>query len=185
MPWITLTKDFHCRVSGRDFDSLSRFSWCADVRVLGVGAEQVYAVRYTRDTGKTRKFYMHREIVQPPEGYVVDHKDGNTLDNRRGNLRLATPGQNRFNGGHQGGLSEFKGVSPVGNRWRARLQRKNPDTGKHDLIYSEYFETEIEAAEAYDKAVLAHIGPFGRLNFPITNYEPTHPKEASAEDIPF
>ena len=166
MRWITLTKDFHCRVSDEDFEALSRFSWCADVRVLGVGVEQVYAVRYDRPGGKTRKHYMHREIVRPLPGYVVDHKSGDTLDNRRSNLRLATRGENRWNTRTMGWTSKFKGVSADKDRWRARLSRQDPETGQRITMFSANFDTEIEAALAYDDACRRLLGPFAKLNFP-------------------
>ncbi|MBI5914019.1 MAG: sigma-70 family RNA polymerase sigma factor, partial [Bacteroidetes bacterium] len=50
---------------------------------------------------------MHRDIMQPPKGMVVDHIDHNTLNNRWCNLRLVTPEQNYANAGPRGGPTEY------------------------------------------------------------------------------
>lgn len=186
MPWIALTKGFETQVSEEHHEALRAWSWCADVRLLGSGIEQVYAVRFSRDeNGKTGKLYMHREIVQPPEGYVVDHINGDTLDNRPHNLRLATAGQNRENVCGFGS-SKYVGVTRVRNRWRSRIERINRDTGKRELLFSSYFETEQEAARARDLKVLELLGPYARLNFPLSDYrEAPRPGPAQADSIPF
>lgn len=182
---IALSRDFHAQVSPEDLEPLSAFSWCADVRVLGPGVEQVYAVRYTRSSGKTRKFYMHREIVQPPEGYLVDHMSGDTLDNRRCNLRIATSRQNRHNTEAGGWTSQYKGVSRMRAKWRARLFRRDRDSGLKEKLFDQVFEDEIEAAKAYDIACLEHLGEFARLNFPLETYRSAEPPLAPVEAIPF
>jgi len=79
-----------------------------------------YAVR---DDG-ARLMYMHREIMQAPAGLLVDHRDGNGLNNTRGNLRLATETQNRINARpRQGCSSRFPGIdwSKSARAWRARV----------------------------------------------------------------
>ncbi|MDF2994521.1 MAG: Stahl75 [Xanthobacteraceae bacterium] len=54
-------------------------------------------IRYARRTGPSGTIYMHRLIAQPPPGMVVDHIDGNGLNNQRSNLRVLTFGQNLWN----------------------------------------------------------------------------------------
>lgn len=181
--WIALTKDFHTRISPEDADALSAFSWCADVRVLAIGVEQVYAVRYVRRSRRTCKLYMHREIVRPPCGYLVDHLSGDSLDNRRENLRLATFSDNRNNTAPTGWTSNYRGVSRDRCSWRARLSRLDPITGKREILLQKNFDMEIEAARAYDLACLEHIGPFARLNFPLETYQPK--RAVSVPEIPF
>jgi hypothetical protein len=103
---------------------------------------------------------LHRLIMQAPRGMVVDHVNGNRLDNRRCNLRLATTAENIRNMAIRGGTSQFKGVyynTPRG-RWRAHIccDRKKLNLGD--------YATEEAAARAYNKAAIELFGPFARLN---------------------
>lgn len=93
------------------------------------------------------------------EGKIVDHIDGNPLNNRRENLRLATNGQNSSNR-KATGSSHFLGVFWAKNNkcWITRIKRD----GKY--IYQEYFKDELEAAEAYNKKVKEINCEFGRIN---------------------
>lgn len=72
-----------------------------------------YARADTAVGGIRRKIYMHRTIAEPPEGIDVDHIDGNRLDNRRANLRLATRSENLQNQHRliSSNTSGFRGVS--------------------------------------------------------------------------
>jgi len=92
-------------------------------------------------------------------GQLVDHRNGNALDNRRNNLRFATPTQNNGNRvkSIKNKMSRFKGVSlrPYG-RWEATFRRK----------YVGSFSTEEEAAAAYDKLAREVHGEFACVNFP-------------------
>lgn len=114
--------------------------------------------------------YMHQLIMRPPNGLVVDHINGNGLDNRRCNLRLATIALNLRNTPPLNGR-KFKGVyyakrgkTPLKKSWAAKLH-----TAKKDLHLG-YFKTEIEAARAYNKAAKEYFGDFAWLN-PIDNEE--------------
>jgi hypothetical protein len=75
-----------------------------------------YAV--SNDKPRTR---MHRLIVSAPPGVEVDHINGNKLDNRRANLRLATRRENGQNLRSRGGTSRYRGVSwhKASGKWRA------------------------------------------------------------------
>ncbi|MBN2130267.1 MAG: HNH endonuclease, partial [Sedimentisphaerales bacterium] len=107
--------------------------------------------------------YMHREIMQPPPGMMVDHIDGNSLDNRRRNMRNCTNQQNMQNLAKSPRASgRFKGVYYDKRRrtWYARICHN----GKS--IHLGTFGTEIEAARAYDKAAMELFGEFACLNLP-------------------
>jgi len=104
---------------------------------------------------------MHRMIMQPPEGMVVDHINGNGLDNRRCNLRICTQEQNARNNAPKGnGASRFKGVFPCGKKWGAKVTHRKKT---HRLGV---FADEVEAAKARDRLALKLHGEFARLNFP-------------------
>lgn len=141
-------------VDAADAEWLSCYRW----RALQV-TRTWYAVRNERK----RLIYMHREIMHPPAGLIVDHINRNGLDNRRCNLRLVTRSQNNMHAAKREGCSSsYKGVDwQAGSRkWRARIKAH----GRH--IYLGMYETEIEAALAYDAAAIIYHGRFAVLNFP-------------------
>jgi hypothetical protein len=123
-----------------------------------------YAIRFVKTrSGKTKSVRLHREIINPPKGLFIDHKNNNTLDNRRANLRLATQSQNCCNRRKRRNTSSrFLGVSldKCTGKWRAYINIK----GKR--IYLGWFDSEIDAASAYDRAAVKYHGEFAHLNFP-------------------
>jgi hypothetical protein len=111
--------------------------------------------------------YMHRLIAQTPTGMETDHVNGDGLDNRRCNLRVATPSQNSANMGKprrpdgSPPASQFKGVcwDKTRSKWMARITvlGKCRNLGR--------FDCERDAALAYDRAASAAWGEFALLNF--------------------
>ena len=95
-------------VDAADYEWLSRCTW----RAISGGGDTFYA--YTRCQGKL--CYMHRMIMNPPAGMVVDHKNRDGLDNHRINLRNATRRQNSTNRAWDAGVSGFRGVYPCGDK---------------------------------------------------------------------
>lgn len=139
-------------VSDADFEFLSQFRW----HLHSAG----YAYRAKKVGRKQTNFLMHREIMEVPCGLLVDHIDGNRLNNQRENLRVATHAQNARNNGAILGTSAKRGVSwhTSKGKWRATIKMD----GKARHIG--YFSTEEEAAIAYDRAASGLFGEFARLN---------------------
>ncbi len=90
----------------------------------------------------------------------VDHKNRNKLDNRRSNLRVATPRENASNRGPRAHTSRFKGVT-----WHRCGRWQVVCAGK----YVGLFVDESSAAAAYDRAAHERYGSFAYLNFPKDN----------------
>ena len=146
-------------VDPQDYYIFGGFKWCV------VGRKgRFYAVRGARiSSGEIKMVRLHRAIMAAPEDKLVDHGNGNTLDNRRANLRLATYSQNACNSRRNKTKtsSRFRGVSfsKRDGRWMARIEFE----GKKKWIGR--FKTEIEAARAYDQAARKCHGEYACLNF--------------------
>lgn len=150
---IGLTRGYFAVVDAADYAWLSRYKWTALV-----AGSKVYAIRAHK--GKT--ILMHREIMQPPDGLVVDHIDGNGLNNRRSNMRACTREQNLYNSRPRNKRSKHKGVRYCEERdnWIAEITRRG------HKFHLGTFDDEIEAARAYDRRAVELFGAFARLNFP-------------------
>jgi hypothetical protein len=144
----------------KDYYRLRDINWW----VHGNGSSLYAVCSIVTAPGKTVIKRMHREIMNPPPGLLVDHRHGNTLDNRRSELRLATRSQNQYNKRktRSNTTSKYKGVSydKANQKWAAKILYK----GKEKWL--DRFGNEIEAAIAYDKAAKKYFGEFARLNFP-------------------
>jgi len=152
---IYLTQGKYAIVDPEDYEGLSKYKWFA-VRNNG----RFYAVR----SMKNRNVKMHQVIMGTEEGKVIDHVNGNGLDNRKANVRFATSEQNGWNKRKQRGnySSKYKGVSrsKKRNQWRVRIKYKGRS------IHLGRFETEEEAARAYDAKAKELFREFAWLNFP-------------------
>ena len=158
---IELTKGLTTTVDKCDED-LQDYKWCTSFRRKNDPAT-AYAMRWNG----TEFRYMHKEIVEriisrPLEpGECVDHKNRNTLDNCRCNLRLSNKSLNGANRGiPKNNTSGFKGVYRKGNKWRAQIKCNG------ERRHLGYFDTPEDAARAYDAAAVAAFGEFAYLNFP-------------------
>lgn len=165
MKEIPLTQGRIALVSDADFDMLMRISkkWGCFRRV-----DNIYVVTSTMINGKQVRIFMHRVLMNPEKGYFVDHINGNGLDNRRENLRIATHAQNMRNSKKRKSSKwPYKGISydnrsyHLSKKWRVRIRID----GKQ--IYAGRFETPEEAARKYDELARQFYGEFAKLNFPI------------------
>jgi len=146
------------KVSPEDFDRVMDYRWrgvctsiSGEVRVLGYIPSEKRTVRMPR-------FIMG--VLDKNMDVLIDHKNFDTLDNTRGNLRVCTKSQNAANSVSRGGASVHKGVywNKQRKRWYSKI------THDYRQIFLGYFDDEIDAAQAYDKAALKHFGEFARLN---------------------
>lgn len=135
------------------YPSVSRFKW----HTLNDGNE-TYAVRLVTMNGKRTPVMLHNQISG---NSFTDHINGCGLDNRKCNLRNATPSLNQANKRkHKATSSKYKGVAWYKNYgcWRASIC-KNRCT-----IHLGYFASEADAGRAYDKKAKELFGEYARLN---------------------
>ena len=139
MKEIELTRGKVSLVDDNDYGWLSQNKWQFDR----------YAYRTIKVGKKKRSVRMHREIMKPPKGMVVDHINGNKTDNRRENLRVVTQSDNGINrhcGKRAGSSSKYFGVfwDNTKSKWRAMVRKE---------IIGRY-PTEEEAAIAYNHYIV-------------------------------
>ncbi len=155
---IFLTQNQVAFIDSEDND-LSTLKWCAAYRST---IKSYYAVRASQQqTQYLHSVILSRKLGRPlVKGEKCDHKNGNTLDNRRSNLRLATHSQNQHNKGLQSNnTSGYKGVtfSKTHKKWRANIQIDNKKK------FLGLFDTPEQAHKAYCKAAKELHGEFSRL----------------------
>jgi len=120
-----------------------------------------YACRHEGRRPTREYVRMHRLILGTPNGVSVDHINGDRLDNRRANLRIATQFQNVGNmrlPSHN--TSGFKGVSwdRANKKWRSVIH----PLGRQLTLGR--FDDSRDAARVYDEAAIKYFGPFARTN---------------------
>jgi AP2 domain/HNH endonuclease len=160
MKRIPLTQGQFALVDDEDFERLNIHKWCA---VFDRRRRLFYATRQSpRFNGKQRVINMHRSILGALPGEQVDHKNHDTLDNQRENLRICSVPQNSANRRMSiNNTSGYKGVS-----WHKRDKRwfAYVNNGHGRQIYIGYYSTAREAAAAYDLAAVRYFGEFALTN---------------------
>lgn len=157
---ITLSQGYVAIIDAADAPLVDGVNWAAWVARKRDGSiRSVYAIRTCAHSNPT-SIYLHRVIMGEPSHLDVDHIDGDGLNNRRANLRLATTAQNQHNSRLAiDNTSGFKGVywSADKRKWRARISDKGH---RHHLGF---FGCPTAAAISYVKASAALHGQFGRI----------------------
>jgi hypothetical protein len=168
MQEIPLSKGMTAVVDEEDFERVNQFKW-----TLQEGRTTFYAARNDKSTGKRVYVYLHRFIMGVEDSSImVDHINGNGLDNRRENLRVCDNTKNQQNRGKKRSSGyKYKGIRKRyknSSRVSARIRHKGRE------IYLGTYPTEEEAARAYDRAALDLFGDFAQLNFDRGEYS-DHP----------
>lgn len=146
-------------VDDEDAESVRAHRWHA--RKPSMKLRKIYICRTQRDDQKkVRAIYLHRFLMKPRPDQQVDHKDGDSLDNTRANLRVCTRAQNLANRQRPRSRSGFIGVTAHGRTYRAAM-----GSGAARR-YLGSFEDPIDAARAYDAEAVRVHGEFAQLNFP-------------------
>ncbi len=151
MKHIPLTQNRVALVDDSDYEYLMQWKWhCSHGHAMKCGK------RFGK--GKREpKISMSRLLLNALDSNIlVDHKDHNTLNNCRDNLRYATYSNNNAN---RIPKNKYLGVTWHKNAWRAVITKNK----KH--IHIGRFRDEIDAAKAYDKRAIEIHGEFANLNF--------------------
>ncbi len=162
---IELTNGGCCTVDAADYEELSRYRWSGSARPNG----KTYVVRYEYRAGTRDTIYLHRHILAPAKAEIVDHIDGDPLNNSRSNLRITDRAGNARN--RQKGKafksrplsSPYKGVTwdRHASSWKAQItcSGMNHHLGR--------FKQPLEAARAYDRRAAELFGDFALPNFAV------------------
>lgn len=152
---IPLTQGKVAWIDARDLDTVRPHVW-STTRFNSKAT--FYALGHIDD----RAVSLHRFLTNAASGEVVDHADGDGLNNRRSNLRITTHAANMRNTRKRTGTSSrYKGVSWDGSRskWQAYLSVD----GRRIVLGR--FDREEDAARAYDVAAKQYHKDFAKLNF--------------------
>ncbi|MBN2018712.1 MAG: hypothetical protein JW749_00630 [Sedimentisphaerales bacterium] len=151
-------------VEPQDYYWLKEFNW-----YVGGNGKEFYAfTNIVTSQGKTRMTSMHRLIMDPPRNLLVDHRNNKTLDNRRANLRPATHSENACNRPKISSKTSSRYIGVYYEKSTGKWTAKIRVNGRR--LWLGRFDSEIEAARAYDRAAIKYHGEFARLNFPREDY---------------
>ena len=200
MKEVTLTRGYVAAVDDDDYDWLMGYSWHAQVMPKGYECtrdrlrkrvEARTAVRVELPDGNYayRPTNMHRLIMDAKPGQMIDHINGDTLDNRRENLRFVTNQQNSWNAR---GAKTFKG-RPTSSRFKGVFKKvcktkysnyeywvaKIGVNGKEITVY--HGKDEVEAACHYDMAAQHYFGEYAKLNFDGAAYDEWYTERAMSD----
>lgn len=163
-------------ISQRDVSLVERFDW-----ELFETDGKSYAKRYDR-ASTIHNIYMHRVLldVVHDESAIVDHFDGDGLNNCRGNISVISRSQSNAKAIRPRPSSGFRGVYQHRRVWRVMIG--------HDMKWIGQYPSRIEAAFAYDEAARKKWGKYARLNFPrdreLGAFDPHDSPGEPSQDFP-
>lgn len=155
---VTLTKDHVAIIDAADVGLVAGRNWHALTGSRREARRNVYAARSEIVGGRSRCILLHRLLTDCPEGFDVDHIDGDGLNCRRSNLRICTHQENVRNSRRsRRNKTDAKGVSRRGDRFTACIETDGRS------IYLGIYDTQAEAAAAYQGAASVLFGEFARV----------------------
>lgn len=152
-------------IDREDFETVTALKWFPHRKSAGI-----YAFATCRKTIPEHLRPLHRYLLKAERGQIVDHINGDTLDNRRQNLRIVTALENAQNmrvPRIETKTSRFKCVSMNKHtgKWHVQIQADNRS------YYVGVYDDEVEAAQAYDAACLERHKDAARTNAMMGLYE--------------
>ncbi len=156
---VPLQRGYVTLVDDEDFEAVAAIRWCIVVSSYGSVHAKVGNAKCRNGVRRLHHFIFERSTgITVPTGMQIDHANGDTMDNRRANLRLCTASQNCAN---RYKTRERRGVYQAPNgKWRASVNSK----GKR--YHLGYFDDVEQAARARDRKATELFGEFAVLNFP-------------------
>jgi hypothetical protein len=154
--YLTLSKGYVAVIDASDVLLVGQYCWSTLEN-----RNSIYAMRNSSHNRGPRTLLLHREIMGAPKGMMVDHIDGDGLNNRRSNLRLATNAQNLWNTGRRvTNSSGYKGVSfdKQKGKWHARIRRFKK------YYHLGFFDNPEQAHQAYVSAAKEFHGEFANAH---------------------
>lgn len=149
-------KNENILIDDEDYDKIKDYKW--HISMIH-GYKRVKTCFYINK--KRITIYLHRFIMNVSKDKQVDHKNHNTLDNRKCNLRICTSQQNTWNQAiHKNNTSGIKGVCwhKARNKYNAKIAFNSKN------MHIEYFDSKEDAKNAYNKKALELYGEFAYLN---------------------
>lgn len=158
MKFVSLTQGKYTIVDDEDWEKTLKFKWIYAPKANQKGYAQ-RAVTISKNKRTTLRLHRYLLGLSHGDGIIVDHANGNTLDNRKQNLRICSSSENSVNKDYKIPTSGYRGVIKKRNKYYAVLERN----GK---IYSKGgFNCPTVAAIKYDKLAKEINGEFCRLSF--------------------
>jgi len=160
MKLIKLTQNKFAKIDDCDFERVSEKKWYYWKSKKRINKCEVRNHFWDKKNKKYHTILLHRFILNPPQGMVVDHINGDSTDNRRSNIRICTNQQNSFNVHAINSNSGYKGVyfDKSKNKYKVSITHN----GKKYHLGS--FKNPEDGAIAYNKKAIEFFGDFSCLN---------------------
>jgi hypothetical protein len=151
MKSITMTNGVRTIVDDDMHEMYGKYNWTQHTKG--------FACRSMKMEGKWKTVFLHRLVMNVPQGKEVDHINGDRLDNKKSNLRICSREDNAKNRMKRYDSQQpFKGIRLRKGRWEVNLQCDKK------AYYLGRYNTAIEAAKVYDKYAKKYFGQFARFN---------------------